>query len=144
MMPCSTPPMMRSSAASASRCSSVSSSRSAHLPSVGGCSRAEARPRSKKSHSSQADGARCRGQSLAWQGSACLLGQKQRRIVRGFLVEAGEHGLCSGRYVGCLVVVSGEGANVIKRVEDHYRRELDLIVKIAPQQVGAGIAVETA
>src|SRR5215207_7667579 len=47
--------MMRSSPASASRCSSVFSSRSAHLPSVGGCSRAEARPRSKKSRSSQAD-----------------------------------------------------------------------------------------
>ena len=31
------------------------SSRSAHLPSVGGCFRAEARPRSKKSRSSQAD-----------------------------------------------------------------------------------------
>ena len=77
-------------------------------------------------------------------GSAGLLGVEQRRVVGGPLVEAREYGARSGREVGCLVILAGEGANVIKRVEDHHSRELDLIIKIAPQQVGTLIAVEPA
>jgi hypothetical protein len=64
--------------------------------------------------------------------------------VRGLLIESREYGARSGRHVGRLVVVTGEGANVIKRVEDHYGRELDLVIKIASQQLGAGVAIEMA
>ena len=42
------------------------------------------------------------------------------------------------------VIVAGKGPNMIKRVEDHDGCELNLVIKIASQQVGAVVAVEPA
>jgi hypothetical protein len=76
--------------------------------------------------------------------SVGLLRSKQRCVVGGLLVEAGEYGPRSGRDVCRFIVVAGEGANVIKRVEDHHCCELDLMVKIASKEIGAVVAVELA
>jgi hypothetical protein len=59
--------------------------------------------------------------------------------LKPFVADGGAtHKYGGGRHVGRLVVLTGEGANVIKRVEDHYRRELDFV--IGPERDAEAVA----
>jgi hypothetical protein len=69
---------------------------------------------------------------------------QQRVVVRRALIEAGQHRPRPRRHIGSLIVVAGEGSNLLQGVEQQDGGELHLVVEAAPQRVGAVVAVQVA
>src|SRR5829696_2636570 len=65
-------------------------------------------------------------------GGSARSGSQERVVVRRALVEAGQDRPRPGRDIGSLVVLAGEGADLLQGVEQQDGGELHLIVEAAP------------